>query len=801
MILRRPVLSSSNALVTALLFGVTVGAQAGTARAQAKPEAKPAPSAAAPAAPAPAAPAPDKPAADKPAAAPAPAPAPEKPAAAKPAPDKPNGAKPAPAAAETAPGSPPAPSAAPTTAAPPGTAPAATQPPGAPGAAPVERAPAQAAPPTTAAPSQPSVGIPLWPEPSHDASALQHQGESRPKAKPREVSEEDRVFAEDWWSHARPILELHGYFRVRAQLYHKFGLGRLDPPDQAMWPRPADDYYEYTTYTGTDPQTGTGPDVACTPSESGTGDSDSLGSGGQPCHANMQAGANMRFRLSPELHISDNLRVVSQIDLFDNLVLGSTPSGYNNQPGQDGGYSVTPRNDYAPLGFYDDTQVPPSAGKNSVIDSIRVKRAWAEYASPVGELRFGRMPFHWGLGMLFNSGDGYDDDYQSTVDRVQAIFGIKPLDLYFSAALDFPNEGITSDSAALPNPEPYDLAELDDVDQYVFSIARKKSPQLERLSLTRGDIVINGGLQVLFRTQTLANDKTSRYVRVVDPTLSAEDTGDCTDNASPLGCPPGYAGVNQFIRRAAHAWIPDLWLELKYKKFRFGAEFATVQGKIDNIDPYDQIALENATTDPGYDIRAWGLATEFEQKLAEDRLNLGFKFGWASGDPDVDGLAPTLGGSQNQLGDNTFETFRFHPSYRVDMILGRHILTRQQGTYYFRPNADYDFFREPNGQRIGGGIAAIWTRASEFMQSPGHDRDLGIELNGKIYFQSKDGALNDIPGVMGGFFTEIDYGVLFPMAGLGYPAKKADELVRQRGAEAAETRIAQTLRWYLGVLF
>jgi len=65
---------------------------------------------------------------------------------------------------------------------------------------------------------------------------------------------------------------------------------------------------------------------------------------------------------------------------------------------------------------------------------------------PVGEIRFGRMPFHWGLGMMFNSGDGYDDDAQSTVDRVQIMSGIKPLDLYFTAAWDFPNEGITSDS-------------------------------------------------------------------------------------------------------------------------------------------------------------------------------------------------------------------------------------------------------------------------------------------------------------------------------------------------------------------
>src|SRR5262249_49759634 len=154
---------------------------------------------------------------------------------------------------------------------------------------------------------------------------------------------------------------------------------------------------------------------------------------------------------------------------------GSTPGGYRNEPaGNNGGYRVVPRDGYAPIGFYDNTQVPPSSGVNSLKDSIVVKRAWGEDASPVGELRFGRMPFHWGLGMMFNSGDGPDDDYQSTVDRIQGITGIKPLDLYFSVAWDFPNEGISSDSVALPNPEPYDLSQLDDVDQYVLTVVRKK---------------------------------------------------------------------------------------------------------------------------------------------------------------------------------------------------------------------------------------------------------------------------------------------------------------------------------------
>jgi len=626
------------------------------------------------------------------------------------------------------------------------------------------------------------------------------------------VTEKDRVYAEDWWGHARPIFELHGYLRVRAQLEHKFSLGRIDPRAAAMWPRPADDYYVDTSGVTTGPK-------QCTESESGTGASKSSSTASDPCHANMQAGANMRFRLNPELHISDNLRVYSQIDLLDNLVLGSTPSGYGNLPSANGGYAVAPRNGYAPMGFFDESEAPPRAGVNSTKNSIEVKRAWAEYSMPVGEIRFGRMPFNWGLGMMFNSGDGYDDDAQSTVDRVQIMSGIKPLDLYFTAAWDFPNEGITSDSLALPNPEPYDLGQLDDVDQYVFSVLRKKTPQLERQSLTRGDLVFNGGFQLVYRHQTIANDRTSTVNPNTTTTTNQGNAlntmpGTCTppsQSTQALNCPIVDAYLpNSYTRRDATAWVPDLWLELKYKKFRFGGEFATIQGSIANIS--NTTSAPVTTSDPNksdYKIRAWGIATELEQKLLEDKLNLGFKFGWASGDPDVDGLTPNFNSQQLQgdqgggagLGDRTFSTFRFHPSYRVDMILQRAILTRVQGTYYFRPSADYDFLKDASGQRAGGGIAAIWTRASEFIQAPGHEHDLGIELDGKIYYQSKDGALNDVPGIMGGFFTEIDYGVLFPMAGLGYPDAIKERITTTLGSNAADIKIAQTLRWYLGVLF
>ena len=646
-------------------------------------------------------------------------------------------------------------------------------------------------PPASPAPAAPAAAGAAAPDPDRDAKALANQGAERPSERPAEAPSKpgtpngdvgvrpSDVFADDWWTGARPTFEIHGYYRVRAELFHNFALGRQDGLP-GFWPQPVDN--QYTPVNGAGQMQPVRSVTLC-------------GDAGKPtpCTNQTNAGANMRFRINPELHISDNLRIMAQIDMLDNLVLGSTPEGYYNQPSSSGGYAAQARGGYTPLGVFSTTQWAPVAGVNSTQNSITVKRAWGEFMTPVGMLRFGRMPSHWGLGMVANSGDGYDSDWQTTADRIMFITGVKKYDLYFAGMWDFANEGLTSATFSQQQGQPYDLGQLDDVNQFGLVAVRRRDPELQRLDLAHGEPVFNGGAYFIYRNQTLTNDQ---------------------GPASPQNTPSiGQSSANYTMglsRRGAWAVIPDLWFQVLYKKFRFEAEGAMIYGYLDTIQ---SVATQTAMTTPGYastfpgtgngyHVRQFGVATQSEFRAIEDRLRIQFGFGWASGDAGLESLVPPPQGLQAKPvpGDRTYTEFSFHPDYRVDLILFRNILTRVQGAYYFKPGVEYDFTRDKNGQKLGGGASVIWSRASEFIQTPGHARDLGVELNGKVYFQSRDGTLNDDREKMGGFYTSIEYGVLFPLSGLGYLPMQQSTYAAQTNGKL-DTSVAQTLRWYIGILY
>ena len=86
--------------------------------------------------------------------------------------------------------------------------------------------------------------------------------------------------------------------------------------------------------------------------------------------------------LQADLH-AEGTSVHVQADVYDNLVLGSTPTGMDLS----GIYTDT---NPPPLGAFSEGQDPATQGINSDRDAIRIKRAWAEVEVDDGVSAHGR---------------------------------------------------------------------------------------------------------------------------------------------------------------------------------------------------------------------------------------------------------------------------------------------------------------------------------------------------------------------------------------------------------------------------
>jgi uncharacterized protein (TIGR04551 family) len=375
------------------------------------------------------------------------------------------------------------------------------------------------------------------------------------------------------------------------------------------------------------------------------------------------------------------------------------------------------------------------AGTDVAGQSLVVRRAWAEVRNrDLGELRFGIMPEQWGLGMLYNAGNRLDDDYSTDLGRVMAT--TKIAGFYLSAAYDFIAEGQPMPQAAGVFRPDYDRSQLADVDQFTFSVVRRVPDEDEAAVLERGDLLLNGGVHFQLRHQDAQID--NDQIRALEATL----------------------------------YTPDVWGQLRYRGLRLELEAAGVFGRMQ-------------TGQGKSDVMQFGAAFESELRLLDDKLGIYLYTGVASGDSDVEGLSE-LTDYVTQLPNNndTITTFRFNPSYRVDQILWRTIMRQVTGAYYFRPGISYDFVKDDFGQLFGARLDVIWSRASSFLQTPGNDPNLGVELNAQIYWRSDDGPDKD-----DGYHASLQYSVLFPMGGLGYYYRDVD------------LDTAQSLRLVLGVVY
>ncbi len=435
----------------------------------------------------------------------------------------------------------------------------------------------------------------------------------------------------------------------------------------------------------------------------------------------------MRLRVEPTINIGDDIKVKTQIDVLDNLVLGSTPDGF---PGKS--YRV-------PRIVFSQSQNAPIYGFNSLKDSIMVKRAWVEFMTPVGLIKAGRMGTHWGLGILSNDGNCYDCDYGDTVDRLMFITKIKGH--YIVPAIDYvatgPTNAVKEKVSTRDNTsykdymsgQPKDLDQRDDAIEYILAIAKKLKESEVKKRLADGKAAIDYGVYFVLRKQ--ATDLPALYWGSVDN--------------SELYINSYSIKPEDYIRRDVSLYIPDIWFKILIDKWRIEAEAAAIIGKIgDNRQTLEEDIKP-------VDINMYGGVLQFDYKTMFDRLTLGGEFGIASADSSDQGFGvePMR---YPQDSDGKITVFAFDRDYIVDMLLYREILGAVAASWYAKAKLDFQMVKG-----FGINLGAIYSQALAKIDTYTGKLPLGLELDGDLYYKTE-----------GGFEAGIAMGYLFALSGLDY---------------------------------
>lgn len=550
-----------------------------------------------------------------------------------------------------------------------------------------------------------------------------------------------------------PMIEHHGYMRIRMDLFHNLDLDTFRngvgsspvlPPlteiDQNGSQHPEDPNHRYRR------------------------------------GADTLAGANIRLRYEPTLHVNENLRVRTTLDILDNTVLGSTPD--------------VGRPDM-PIEMFSESQGVSASGVNGYQDSIRVKRLYGEWRNVVGLTTFGRMPNHWGMGMLANSGDCLDCNFGDNVDRIAHT--AKLFDTYLTVAWDFVAEGFVGhsglhDNRNQPFGQPYDFDQRDDVNQYVIAIFNKpvsKRELEERQDALnrRRDFVWDWGVYQAIRDQSFSSTSTT-------------------------GAPPTVANQIQLVDVKGFTYTPDVWLNFEYRPrkrvgYRLQLEAAATIGVIEEI-PDRAIAQRRKTecSDPAVsniedcndtfeprrrDVQQWGVAAEFD--VRNEQLEWGLHSGAASGDSAGFGILDRSPIQSNGR-DSSISNFRFDRDYIVDLILFREIIGGVTNAMYFKPYLAYNFVDEGEDgaldrEKWGFKLSGMYAQALVADGTPGENSPLGLEFDLELYMHE-----------IGAFKWSLAYGILFPMSGLD--SLSVDE---QQRTVRTQANTAQTLQMNMGFQF
>lgn len=520
-----------------------------------------------------------------------------------------------------------------------------------------------------------------------------------------------------------PYVEYHGYFRFRPDLISNGHLGIVGARNNDNTRRP------YGTSAILPP-------LSLWEANNDPSTNSQASKVGRSREEDSIAGASIRFRLQPTIHVSEDIRISATFDIFDNYVLGSNPD-----------YSGALKRADVPLAGFAMSSLP---------GTINVKEAYAEWKMMLGLLRVGRQASHWGLGIIANGGagdgwdlgrpttstggprrtwegNGYDNDYGNFADRVAFLTKIPKANLYVSLFYDYVANGLTALDATRYDGVVRDMDSSDDVRQYGFAIFQRPLTQADadrrrtRLEDER-KAGFDWGIYYLYRTQDL----------------------DVQGTTNPANIDVSKSGDQLLMVRNARAHIADVSLryERRFSPLRrlvIEGEFATILGSIDDT---------NVLTGPGQDVKQrtlqmWGGA--IKSAFQDEGMGYFLDLGVASGDDTgCFGVSPppwqadcslaTVTGKAN----TTVSGMKFNRGFRVDSLLFRDVIGGVTNAIYAKPTVSINAYPWTQPEMLGIDLSVLAASAVDPKGTPSGEGFLGAEFGARGFIGRRGQVFADV---------------------------------------------------------
>ena len=451
--------------------------------------------------------------------------------------------------------------------------------------------------------------------------------------------------------------------------------------------------------------------------------------------------ASMRLRYEPTIHIGSPWAIHAGIDVFSNLVLGST--------------HVNAGGDFAG-GLWQHSAASPSTGHYAFRDALQLRYLYGSWRIlEILDLAGGRMTDGFGLGVGRNDGDCPDCDHGTIFDGVRVGFSYG--DFRIEGTWEVTAAGTTTDRPGFEG-QAVGLGQADDV--HTYTVRLFSAPLTDRQRETRRrlldeerDWAFDWGVFSAFVDQKLSSSvQTTEDCAAYGSTLKG-------DVALPYDCA-------ELVPRDVFFWRPSVWFRTEWHPeprlaLRIELEAGALYGTAENVQRLAEFGKIKRTFA--------GFGGALEAELRVDAVRTGLYSGFATGDDRghfgyLDGQDIVVPVPDDELWvdeayantrhNRTVTSYWFDRDYRLDLILFRQVVGGVTNAFYVKPWVAGDLL-DTADLRLTGRLDVLYAMALQVAGTPGRGRHLGVEIDAELGLE-----------LGGGVSLGLTAGILVPLDAL-----------------------------------